>query len=69
MAKTNIKKEAPSEATKEQAVSVQKWLAGKYKMLRTYCGSLGTFHAGNEYELTKEQAEAFGKAGEIISCS
>lgn len=62
-----------TEPIKEQAevkptTNKTKWDAGKYKILKTYCGLLGVFQGGKVYELTKEQAEAFGNAGEIEKC-
>lgn len=55
-------KESPKAETKK------KWGAGRYRVLATYIGSMGAFFKGGEYDLTAEQAEAFGKAGEIVEC-
>lgn len=60
--KTAEQAEAPKVETKK------KWGAGRYKVLATYIGSMGAFFKGGEYDLTAEQAEAFGKAGEIVEC-
>lgn len=61
MAKKDIKAEEQAEVSTPK----KKWKAGMYKVLKTYIGTLGAFTGGSVYELTEEQAEAFGKAGEI----
>lgn len=60
-----VKAEPVQAPVKAEAKTSEKWSAGKYLMLKTYFGKWGKFKAGNEYELTKEQAEAFGNVGEI----
>lgn len=70
---TSKKNTKPTTLTAEQAEAPKvetkkKWKAGRYKVLATYIGSMGAFFKGGEYDLTAEQAEAFGKAGEIEEC-